>query len=204
MIFHRTMYVSPDDTAPDKGEAMILYINSCVRRESRTDELARELLSRLGGAYVELKLPEAGLLPLTRERLEQRNELLKAEAYDHPMFDYARQFASADTIVISAPYWDLSFPAELKLYIENIYATGIVSRYGEDGAPMGLCRAQRLYYVTTAGGPYDPAYSFDQISTMATRYFGIGEAKLIKAEMLDIVGNDPRAILERAKAEMTL
>ena len=25
-------------------------------------------------------------------------------------------------------------------------------RYGDDGVPVGLCRADRLYYVTTAGG----------------------------------------------------
>ena len=41
----------------------------------------------------------------------------------------------ADTIVIAAPFWDFSFPAALKIYIENIYVTGIVSRYGSDGRP---------------------------------------------------------------------
>lgn len=50
---------------------------------------------------------------------------------------------------------DLSFPARLKIYLENIYVTGIVSKYDENGRPRGLCRAERLYYVTTAGGPFD-------------------------------------------------
>ena len=183
---------------------MILYINCCVREDSRTDELAHEVLRRLGGTFTELKISELNLLPLSRERLERRTALLEAEAYDDPMFDLARQFAAADTIVISAPYWDLSFPAELKLYIENIYATGIVSEYTEDGQPHGLCQAGCLYYVTTAGGPYDPAYSFDYLKTLAVQYLGVKEAKLIKAEMLDIVGNDPRAILDKAKREVIL
>ena len=47
---------------------------------------------------------------------------------------YAKQFAGADTIVIAAPFWDLSFPAILKTYIENIYVTGIVSRYSKKDA----------------------------------------------------------------------
>ena len=41
------------------------------------------------------------------------------------MFDLASQFQQADEIVIAAPYWDLSFPAILKLYLENIYVTGV-------------------------------------------------------------------------------
>ena len=156
------------------------------------------------GKGEELKLSEAKLEPLCRERLEQRTRLLEEKAYDHPMFAYARQFAAADIIVISAPFWDLSFPAELKVYVENIYATGIVSEYDEQGIPKGLCRAQMLYYVTTAGGPYVPEYSYDYFRELAKVYLGIKETRLIMAEMLDIVGNDPQAILSRAKSELRL
>ena len=49
------------------------------------------------------------------------------------MFRYARQFAAADKIVIAAPLWDLSFPAQLKVYLENIYVTGIVTKYSDAG-----------------------------------------------------------------------
>ncbi len=113
------------------------------------------------------------------------------------MFDYAKQFASADTIVIAAPYWDLSFPALLKTYFENIYITGIVSEYDENGLPHGLCRANELYYVTTAGGPYDPTYSYGYVESLAKNFFGIPTTHLVKAEMLDIVGNDAEEILDR-------
>ena len=183
---------------------MILYINCCVRSESRTDELAREVLRKLGGEYTELRLWEEKLAPLTRERLELRTRLLEEKAYDDPLFAYARQFAAADIIVIAAPFWDLSFPAELKTYIENVFAIGIVSEYDAYGRPKGLCRAERLYYVTTAGGKYIPEYSYDYFRDMACHYFGIKETKLIMAEMLDIVGNDPRTILDKAKREIIL
>ena len=46
------------------------------------------------------------------------------EFNDH-IFDYAKDFAKADTIVIAAPFWDLSFPASLKCYIEAINILGI-------------------------------------------------------------------------------
>lgn len=109
--------------------------------------------------------------------------------------------------MIAAPFWDLSFPAILKTYIENIYVTGIVSRYSKDGKPEGLCKAKTIYYVTTAGGYYDGRYSFEYIKDMAENYFGIEKSVLIKAEMLDIAGNDPEKILaecmERCTAMIT-
>ena len=114
------------------------------------------------------------------------------------MFRLARQFQQADVIVIAAPYWDLSFPAVLKAYLENIYVTGLVSEYGADGIPHGLCRAKKLYYVTTAGGPYLPDYSYDYLRALAVGCFGIPETELIKAEMLDVDGFDAQALVEQA------
>ena len=176
---------------------MTLYINCCVREESRTDRLARAVLQKLGGDFTELKLYEANLKPLDRDTMNKRTALIERGDYSDPMFDYAKQFASADTIVIAAPYWDLSFPATLKIYIENIYVTGIVSAYDESGMPVGLCKAKELYYVTTAGGPYDPAYSYGYVESLAKSFFGIPVTHLVKAEMLDIVGNDAEEILRR-------
>ena len=94
---------------------MTLYINCCVREESRTDRLAQAVLQKLGGDFTELKLYEENLKPLDRETLNKRTALIKQGDYSDPMFDHAKQFASADTIVIAAPYWDLSFPSTLKI-----------------------------------------------------------------------------------------
>ena len=174
---------------------MILYINSCVRTDSRTDKIARALINKLGGNYTEIYLPKEGLLPLSEERLKKRSALIEKGDYSDKMFDYAKQFASADIIVISAPYWDLSFPAILKLYIENIYVTGIVSEYASDGTPHGLCKAKELIYVTTAGGPYVSDYSFGYIKELAEQYLGIPKTRLIKAEMLDVEGFDAERII---------
>ena len=176
---------------------MTLYINCCAREESRTNRLARAVLQKLGGDFTELKLYEANLKPLDRDTMNKRTALIEQGDYIDPIFDYAKQFASADSIVIAAPYWDLSFPATLKIYIENIYVTGIVSAYDESGMPVGLCKAKELYYVTTAGGPYDPAYSYGYVESLAKSFFGIPVTHLVKAEMLDIVGNDAEEILRR-------
>ena len=144
-------------------EKKVLYINACARSESRTDRIARALLERLGGLQEEVKLAEMDLQPLSEERLNRRTWLIEEADYTDAMFDLARQFQQADEIVIAAPYWDLSFPAILKLYLENIYVTGLVSEYTETGRPHGLCLAGKLWYVTTAGGPYLPDFSYQYL-----------------------------------------
>ena len=173
---------------------MVLYINSCVRENSRTDRIARALLSKLGD-YTELDLQKENVQALTTETLKKRSAFVEAGDFSDEMFRYAKQFAEADEIVISAPYWDLSFPARLKEYFENIYIVGLTSSYNEMGIPVGLCRAKKLYYVTTAGGPFMPDFGFNYVRDLCTLCFGVKEAELIAAENLDIVGNDAEKIV---------
>lgn len=173
---------------------MTLYVKCCPRNESRTDRLAKALLDKLGD-YEEIDIANSPITPLHNDDLIMRESLIAQSNFSHPMFNYAKQFTFADTIVIAAPHWDLSFPSALKIYIENIYVTGLITSYDDDGTPHGKCCADMLYYVTTSGGPYDPAYSYDYISTVSKKYFGIKETKLIYADMLDIDGYDPNQII---------
>ena len=180
-----------------------LFINACVRPGSRTKRLAEHLLARLGGSREEVLLEKEGIRPLTNEDLEKREELLSKKEYDAPMLRYARGFRDADRIVIAAPHWDLSFPASLKAYIEQICAVGVTFDYNENGQPYGLCRAKELYFVTTSGGPIlsdEPGYGY--IKLLTERFFGIPETVCIKAEGLDVIGADIEGILEEAEREI--
>ena len=118
--------------------------------------------------------------------LDKRDRLIASGAFDDPMFAIARQFAAADEIVIAALYWDLSFPAALKQYFEQINVRGITFVYTAEGIPRGLCRARKLYYITTAGGNYVPEeFGFGYIKALAESYYGIPETELIQATGLD-------------------
>ena len=98
----------------------ILFINACVRPSSRTLDLATQVLSTLSGRAEEVKLYNEQLLPLGLEEMELRDKSSKSKDFSHGLFNYAKQFANAETIVIAAPYWDLSFPAVLKSYFEKM------------------------------------------------------------------------------------
>ena len=103
----------------------VLFINACVRENSRTLVLAKKILSDISGEITEVNLNRENLAPLKRELLEKRENLIKSENMNDPIFDHARQFANADEIVIAAPFWDLSFPAILKAYMERISYDGL-------------------------------------------------------------------------------
>ena len=175
---------------------MLLYINACVRAQSRTKRLADRLIEKLGGGVERLDLASLSFPVADEAFLDRRDRLIAAGAFDDPLFDLARQFAAADRIVIAAPYWDLSFPAALKQYVEQINVLGITFAYTPEGVPKGLCRAKKLYYVMTAGGTYVPEeYGFGYVRTLARSFYGIEDVELIQAVGLDLVGADPEEIL---------
>ena len=183
----------------------ILFVNACVRENSRTLDIAKIVLEKLNNAYTEVNLQKTDLKPLNRESLDIREKLILQDDFSDTMFSLAKDFAVADEIVIAAHYWDLAFPALLKIYLEQITVSGITFRY-KKGVPQGLCRAKRLIYVTTAGGSIYDNFGFEYVKALAQKIYGIGEVLFFKAENLDIDGNDVNDILRRAKsdAEKTL
>lgn len=182
----------------------LLYVDACVNRAtSRTEKLAQALLARLRaeqGAEVEtLVLEDEPIEPLTGEDVLRRTEGTEAGDFSNPLFSQAKRFASADEVVIAAPYWDFSFPSKLKVYFEHLCAQGVTFNYSPEGVPTGLVDVKRVYYLTTAGGyfaEYD--YGWLQVQALCKLYFGIQDLRCFRAEGLDIVTNDADAIMADA------
>lgn len=182
-------------------ERSVLLINVCVRKDSRTRRLAEKLLTKLNKPFEEVCIHEISFPVVNEEFLNMRDRLISEQDFSSPVFDLARQFSEAETIVIAAPYWDLSFPAALKQYFEQINVVGITFRYTEDGIPVGMCRADRLFYVTTAGGSYVPEeFGYGYVKSLAQNYYGILDVRKIEAVGLDLYGADVDAIMESAEA----
>ena len=178
----------------------ILYVNACVRKESRTRRLAEKLLAKLDRPFEEIRLEEIAFPISNEDYLNLRDRLIARGDFQNPLFDFARQFSEAETIVIAAPYWDLSFPAMLKQYLEQITVAGITFKYSEEGIPVSLCRAKRLFYVTTAGGFFVPEdYGFGYVKALAQNYYGIRDVRKMEADGLDICGADVNAIMTSAE-----
>ena len=184
----------------------LLFINACVRGErSRTLKLARRFLAGYQKAHPDTVVTQRDLCadrlqPQYPEVLAERDALWNAGKLDQPMFEPARQFAAADKIVVAAPFWDLCFPAVLKIYLERISVTDVTFGYDDQGAMVGLCRASKLLYVVTRGGNYagtDLEMGTPMLRALCAMY-GIPELITLAAEGLDDVRQDKQALLDAA------
>ena len=192
----------------------ILFINACVRgEESRTLKLARAFLEAYaplhpGDVIVERDLVKERLEPLYPETLAEKQALERAGRLDAPMFALSREFAGADKLVVAAPFWELAFPAVLRIYLERISAVNLTFGYGPNGEELGLCRGEKMLFLTTRGGDFTGERARQE---MGARYlealcehFGIGSFQCLSADGLDDQKLDGHAILadalERARA----
>lgn len=184
----------------------VLFVNSCARANSRTLFISKYLLNRFNNTEYEietLNLESEGLLPLGKRTLQVREKCVNECDFSSLMFEYAKQFADADYIIIAAPYWDLSFPASLKNYIEQITVPHLTFEYKSFCNPTGLCKCKKLFYVTSASGPIlDDVFGFGYIKSLCHTFFGINDVILVKADSMDFPIKRMEESLNQVKKEI--
>ena len=183
----------------------ILYVNACVKRDidSRTNRLAQTYLNKClesqDCSLSIVNLEDTIMYPLSGKSLADREKAIANNDFSGSAFELARSFAAADEVVIAAPYWDLSFPALLKLYIEQICINKLTFSYDEKGRPHGLTNIKKAVYLTTSGGYIGSCnFGFEYIKGVFSTLFGIKEISFYSAEGFDISGNDPEQLLADA------
>lgn len=180
----------------------LLYVDCCisVHERSRTKLLANTFLSAWQNAHPRdeievLDIKPLDLPPLNAETLRRREDAQHSGRTDTPEFALAHQFAAADRIVVAAPLWELSFPSQLRLYIEHIAAAGITFGYTPQGE-VGLCRAKKLLFLTTAGGPLEGRNCGSDYWRALSAFFGISEYHFLGAAMQDVIEIDHESLLQ--------
>lgn len=182
----------------------ILVVDACVRGDvSRTRMLYKALLeNQTTGQEVEIvNLAEEDLLPLNKEQVERRADLIGQGIFEHEMFRYAHQFQKADWIIVAAPYWDLSFPSVLKVYLEHVAVTGITFGY-EGAACVGYCKAKKLLYLSTCGGYLEGPHLGAEYVKMYAAMMGIHDFEEFSIQGLDIDPSKETEIMTRGIEEM--
>lgn len=184
----------------------VLFVDACVRgEESRTLRLARVFLDTLkkscpGVEIIHQDLNTLGLRSVDMDTLRYKEALCDQLAWEDPLFAPAVEFQQADAAVIAAPYWDMSFPSIVKVWVENMYVRNLTFRY-ENDQPVGLCRGKEVVYITTAGSPigdhdWGTLYLRDVLKML-----GIPGFAAVKAEALDLAGRDVAAIMADAEEQ---
>lgn len=163
----------------------LFYIDATMREESRTRRIAEPLIAELGSRYeIEtVRLDDAGFPAVGSRILEDRNNGIVPDEYA----DMSRRLAAADRIVIAAPFWDMSFPAALKVFIENMSLYNIT--FGSnDKECFGLCHCGKVLYITTRGMDIhtgDPLEQGTPYIRALGYLWGLGELHVVSAENLD-------------------
>lgn len=156
---------------------MVLVIDCCIRGEmSATKKLYESCIDSIAdGRQINiLKLCNEELSPLDAEAVILRDRLISEGNLNHEIFKYAVQFKEADEIVIAAPYWDLSFPSLLKIYLERVSVSGVT--FGYEGSDcVGYCKANKLYYFSTCGGFVGKKHLGVEYAEALGKMFGIND-----------------------------
>lgn len=156
-----------------------------MRPESRTRKILEAAKEALASRYEieSIDVNATGLLPITPEVLAERTSGIVPE----PIVALARKIAAADRLVVAAPFWDMSFPAALKTFFENMSLFGVT--FTDNGETcVGLCQCKKVMYITTRGMNIETGSLRDQGSSYIqalSSLWGLGEVTTVAVWNLD-------------------
>ncbi len=163
----------------------LFHIDSCLRSGSKTKRIADALIDRLSERYeVEtMRLSDYDFPVVKDDILKERSNGYVPEEY----VQIARKIAAADRLVISAPFWDMSFPSALKVFLENMSLFNVTFASNEKEC-YGLCKAEKVLYITTRGMNIKTGDEMEQATPYVkaiSKLWGLGELHVIAAENMD-------------------
>lgn len=173
----------------------LLYIDACFREnESRTRKIALPVVEALKNRYeVEtINLNDLELIPVMSDEIAKR---LGGNPSKESL-EWANKVKNADRIVIAAPFWDMSIPSALKVFIElcSIFDVTFTS---DDKTCYGLCKCKKMLFITTRGMNIPTG----DVREQATSYlralstlWNLGELEVIARQNFDYL---PAEIIEK-------
>ena len=170
----------------------LVVIDACVRQDqSRTWRIAEPIVDALMKRYettvYHLPMME-DIVPLNPGTFWDRSN------GETPQWaiDCAKTIAEADRILIAAPFWDMSFPAVLKAFIEQTSLYDIT--FADNGKEcVGLCKCEKVLYITTRGMDIqtgDPREQGSPYIKALSALWGLGEVLVLAASGMDYAGED--------------
>ena len=171
----------------------LFYIDSCLRLGSNTKKIADALIDRLSERYeVEtIKLSDYDFPVVKDDILNERSSGYVPEEY----VQIARKIAAADRLVIASPFWDMSFPNALKVFLENMSLFNVTFASNEKEC-YGLCKAEKVLYINTRGMNIKTGDVMEQATPYIkaiSKLWGLGELHVIAAQNMDYSTEEQKA-----------
>ena len=189
----------------------LLYVhaNPKPKGSSRTLRISHAFVEEYKKSHPEDKVIELDLYKEDIGFLNSESVLMHnvqpGEGREHPQLKYAYQFLEADKVVIAAPFWNLSFPAIIKAYLDYVTVSGITFQYTSQG-PVGQCQGKKAIHIVTRGGEYsqEPLASLelgDRYLKTLFNFLGFDEYSTMAIENMDRTNTDVEAVLDAASEE---
>ncbi len=166
----------------------LLYIDACIRNgESRTKRIATPIVEALKEKYevTTIVLNDLKLEVVQEELITKRNN----GVIDPVVMSWAEQVRDADRIVIAAPFWDMSIPAALKVFLELCSIFDVTFK-SNDKTCYGNCKAEKMLFITTRGMDIATGDVLEQATSYLRALswlWGIGPLQVVSAQNMDYV-----------------
>lgn len=184
---------------------MVLFIDACFGKNSRTRRLAEAYLSGLDEDVDRLCLHEMDIPILDEVEMEEREKAAKTDDRSNPFVRMAVQFEDATRIVIAAPFYNFSFPSVLLKYIEAVMVNRITYERDEDGVIRGNCEAKEIVFITTSGEYiYNPNHQLEHLKSLFSKVFGIRGFVYYYLEGLDYPDVNQETVISEKIDELKL
>ena len=171
----------------------IFYVDACLRTGSNTKKIADAIIAKLAERYeIEtVRLSENTFPIVNNDILNDRANGIVPEEY----VEMAKKLAAADRLVIAAPFWDMSFPSALKVFLENMSLFNVTFGSNEKEC-YGLCKAEKVLYITTRGMNVSTGDALEQATPYIKaigKLWGLGELHVISAQNMDYSTEEQKA-----------
>ncbi|RDU35867.1 NAD(P)H dehydrogenase [Neobacillus piezotolerans] len=201
----KLLYISANPKGPEKSKGMQIgeaFLQS-FSEEQPDIEIKRIDLFQLDMVRMDAELISArGKLAgygMSFEDLtdQEKSKIIKMHAL-------AEEFIKYDYFVFVTPLWNLSSPAVLKTFLDNLFVTGKTFVHTANG-PKGLLEGKTAIHIQTRGGlytgmPMAELESGDRYLKIALRFMGIRVLDSVIAEGLDAFPKKAPEIVEETKA----
>lgn len=171
----------------------LLFIDCCIKGDlSNTRKIALPLIEKLKDKY-HLDILTINDLPL--EVIDKDYIMRRENGYvpEH-ILKWANLIKECDRLVIAAPFWDMSFPSSLKLFIEHCSLFNVTFAVNESSC-YGLCQCEKVLYITTRGMDIktnDPLDGATPYINALSKLWGLGEVEVLACSNMDYVSQDEK------------
>ncbi len=180
----------------------VLHIDSSITGASSVSrQLSREavehwLASHPGAQVHYLDLAAEAPSPLSRDALGFRQpptgSPTEAQARENAVSEaMVRQLLAVDVVVIGAPLYNFTIPAQLKAWLDRVAQAGRTFKYTENG-PVGLLGDKTVILALSRGGIYSTSEAGSamehQESYLKTifGFMGVTDIRVVRAEGMDM------------------